>query len=79
MRRATLAFYLRDKAKTFFSYFADRENTTPPNSNTVFFLQVYLSRRHTDEIHRKFFRTWLDAGRRLESLGYSQKEVFAAL
>ncbi|MGB2865805.1 MAG: hypothetical protein WBC05_20910, partial [Sedimentisphaerales bacterium] len=47
--------------------------------NGFFLLEVYLTKTHGWEIHKQFFRHWLDACQILDPLGYEPNEIFAAL
>ncbi|MGB2866498.1 MAG: hypothetical protein WBC05_24420 [Sedimentisphaerales bacterium] len=64
----------------FFGYMEDPENSpNGPWYNGFFLLEVYLTKTHGWEIHKQFFRRWLDACQILDPLGYEPKEIFAAL
>lgn len=73
-------YILQDRSDWFFSYIEDPEKATKdPWYNGFFLLEVYLTRTHGWEIHKQFFRHWLDACQILDALGYRPKEIFAAL
>jgi hypothetical protein len=64
-------------AHIFFSSLADGIYDSSKNSH--FIMEVYLPQKYGIEIHKQFYRNWIDAYTILKPLGYEQMQIYVAL